>query len=104
MATLSIQLENHEWIKFITYKIHFSLSNENVIEYFSSIACNSIIASNQQRQEHNTLTLTHRAILKGPHKCFKSLVGKTPKTQMTNIPKIDEELNKKQEMRSKQWD
>ena len=42
--------------------------------FFSSIACNSLIASNNQtRQEHNKLATIQREKLKGPHEHSKSL-------------------------------
>ena len=37
------------------------------LKVFSSIACNSIIASNKQRQQHSDLATIQRAKLKGAH-------------------------------------
>ena len=46
-----------------------SLSNKKVIEHvFSSIACNSTIAPNKQRQEQNNLATIQKEKLKGAHK------------------------------------
>jgi hypothetical protein len=50
-----------------------SLSNEKFIEHLSFIACNSMIASNKQRQKHNNLATIWRAKLNGAHDYSKYL-------------------------------
>ena len=51
-----------------------SLSNKKVIEhFFPSIACNSMIESNKQRQVHNSLAAIQRAKLKRAHEHSKNL-------------------------------
>ena len=59
------------------------------LNIFSSIACNSTIALNKQRQKHNILALTYGAILKGTHQSFKSLMGENQKTQMQTLTGMD---------------
>ena len=68
MPSLRIKNENHELsIPLLHVKSMFT-SNEKVIEhFFSSIACNLMITSNKQRQEHNNLVTTWRPKLKGAH-------------------------------------
>ena len=47
-------------------------SNEKVMGQIASIACNSTIASNKQRLEHNNLAIIRRIKLKGAHELSKS--------------------------------
>ena len=57
------------WIKyaFMTYEIHFHFPKRKAYEQFSTIACNSTIASNKQRQKHINLATFWGANLKGAH-------------------------------------
>ena len=57
--------------------------------FFPSIACNSTIASNKQRQEHNNLATMRRAQLKGAHKHSKSLQIQKPWTQMQTLTRMN---------------
>ena len=43
------------------------------LNIFSTVACNSIIASNKQRQDDNNLATTKRANFKKAHERSKSL-------------------------------
>ena len=73
----------------------FSRSNEKPIEhFFSSIACNSTIASNKQRQEHINLATIQRAYHKGAHDRFKNLLFVKPRTQMQTLTRMDKVLVK----------
>ena len=60
---------------FITRNIHVHSLIPKVIEhfFFHFIACNSMIASSKQRQEHKNLATIQRAILKGAHEHYESL-------------------------------
>ena len=60
----------------------------------SSIACNTTIASNKQKQEPTNLTLVCRAQLKEAHEHLKSLVDKKKnkfktRTQMQTLTRMD---------------
>ena len=59
------------------------------LNIFSSIPYNSTIASNEQRQEHNDLATTQRAILKEDHKRSKSPQFVKLRTQMQSLTRMD---------------
>ena len=73
MPQLHIRHINHKSIIPSLHVNACSLSNEKVMNIFSFIACNLMIASNKQRQEHNNLAIMWRAKLKGAHVHFKNL-------------------------------
>ena len=62
--------------------------------FFPSIACNSTIASNKQRQEHNNLATMRRAKLKGARKHSKSLQIQKPWTQMQTLTRMNKAVIK----------
>ena len=51
---------NHELTRPLLNIYAISISNEKVIERFSSIACNRTIVSTKQRQEHDNLVTIQR--------------------------------------------
>ena len=74
MPPLYIQNINHEFnMALLHVKFMFTFYWEYHWTFFSSIACNSTVASNKQRQEKNNLATIQRAKLKGAHEHSKSL-------------------------------
>jgi hypothetical protein len=57
-ATLKLASKMSNEFSFI---IPILLYNEKVNEYFSTMACNSTMTSNKQRQEHNNLAIIRKA-------------------------------------------
>ena len=80
------------WIKwvFFTYRIQFYFPMRKSLNFFSSIACNSMIASNKQRQRHNYLAAIQRGKkLYGAHELSKSLYFVKSRTQMRTLTRMD---------------
>ena len=72
MSPLRIQTKYYESKRLLLLVKPLLLSNEK-IKVFSSIACNSMIALNKQRQDPKNLATTQREKFKGAHECSKSL-------------------------------
>jgi hypothetical protein len=79
---------------FFTYEIDFCFSMRKSLDIFPSKTCNSSIAINKQRQEHNNLAIVtiQREKLKGAHEFGPSNL-ENPKTQMQTPTRMENVVN-----------
>ena len=74
MPPLDMQNKNHDTNKLLLHKQStFNFPMKILLKIFSSKECNSTIASNQQRQEHDNLATIQREKLKKPVEHSKNL-------------------------------